>query len=100
MELDLNLERDAELDLYCDVVVRYLLVESALGECELQRRLGAALDSADAVRMAAVLRDFEALPEDLRTRIMDGDPTLPTLMEGRQGAKEDEPIAAARPASA
>lgn len=88
MELDFNLESDRQMDLYCDLLVRYLLVGSALGECELHRHLGAALDSGDAERMGTALRSFESLPEELRGRIMDGDPTLATEMERDKSAEK------------
>ena len=101
MELDLNLEEDAHMDLYCDVLVRYLLVGSALGECELFRRMGNALDSADSDRLAAELRHFEGLPDELKSRIMEGDPTLQTMLDGPgRSAETAETSARRRPASA
>jgi hypothetical protein len=103
MELDFDLEQDAQMDLYCDVLVRYLLVGSALGECDLQRRMGGALDSGDTEALAAALRQFEALPEDLKARILEGDPMLATELDTsrRTSAHDsDEPPARARPVSA
>jgi hypothetical protein len=100
MELDLDLQSDAETQLYFDVLVLYLLVESALGDCSLLRRIGQALESGEGERLAAELDAFEALPEEQRTRIVEGDPTLSALLEGAAPAREDAPAAAAHPASA
>jgi hypothetical protein len=61
------------MELYCDVLVLYLLVESTLGECALQRELGAALESGVTEDMAAALRSFREAPEELRTRILEGE---------------------------
>jgi len=99
MELDLDLETDAGMDRYFDLLTVYLLVDSALGRCELASRMSAALDSGDDERVAAELRHFEALPEELRTRVIEGDPTLSTLTEGL-GAMPASPPAKARSTSA
>jgi hypothetical protein len=99
MELDLDLEADARMDLYFDLLTVYLLVDSALGKCELATRMSAALDSGDDTRMATELRHFEALPEELRTRVIEGDPTLATLLEV-PGARAEHPPAKARSTSA
>jgi hypothetical protein len=100
MDLEFNLEEDAHMDLYCDVLVRYLLVGSALGECELSRRLEGALDSGDSDRLAAGLRHFESLPDELKTRILEGDPTLQTMIDGPGRAADAlDVIEARRPAS-
>jgi hypothetical protein len=100
MELDLDLDGDVLMDLYCEVLVLHLLAESALGPCELSRRLGSALDSYDAERLAGELRHFAALPEELRTRVLEGDPTLATLMERPAAADEAAPQRDASPATA
>jgi len=99
MELDLDLEGDAEMDVYFELLTLYLLVDSALGECELSHRMSVALDSGETERMAAELRHFEAQPEDVRARIVEGDPTLSTLMESHS-APTDAPRRKSRPASA
>jgi hypothetical protein len=100
MELDLDLEYDANTELYYDLLVLYLLVDSALGECELQRRMGAALDSGETERLAAELRHFATLPEELRSRVLDGDPTLNTIIETGRAGRIIEPRRKRRPASA
>ena len=99
MELDLDLETDPGMDIYFDLLTVYLLVDSALGRCELATRISAALDSGYDDRMADALRHFEALPEELRTRVIEGDPTLSTLMDA-PGAKLERPTAKARSTSA
>lgn len=99
MELDLNLEDDARMDLYCDVLVRYMLVDSTIGPCELGRELGQALESGDEAMLVIALGQFESLPEELKARIMEGDPTLATTMERAQDDDADfDPRV--RPASA
>ena len=100
MELDLDLETEHRMELYCDLLVRYLLVGSALGECELYRNLGQVLDSGDADRMATALRSFDNLPEDLRSRILEGDPTLATMEAYRTAEEKQKPPRARRNASA
>lgn len=82
MELDFKLEGDAHMELYCDVLVRYLLVDSALGECALAHRLEQALESGQMELLAAELRYFESLPGEMKLRILEGDPTLQTEMDG------------------
>lgn len=66
-------ENDNLIDLYCDVLMAYMLVESALGEGELRTELGAALDSGDRVRLEKAWAQYVNLPEDIRLRIDEGD---------------------------
>ena len=96
MGLDLDLTADDTMDVYFDLLTVYLLVESALGECELHTRIGIALDSGDNDRMAAELRNFEALPEELRSRVLEGDPTLTTMLEVPGSQPADAPAAPQR----
>ena len=100
MELDLSALHDERMERFYDVLVLYLLADSALGDCELKRRLGAALDSGDAERLADLLRYFASLPEEFQARILEGDPTLPTMLDSARGAGAAEPARIARPASA
>lgn len=100
MEPDVDLARDADMALYCEVLLLYLLVGSAMGPCSLERRLGQALDSRQRQRLIAERRNFQALPEDVRTHILEGDPTLATLLESARSVPEPEALPTARPASA
>ena len=50
-------EDDVLIDLYCEVLMAYMLVESALGECDLRFELGAALDSGDRERLESAWGD-------------------------------------------
>jgi hypothetical protein len=99
MELELNIEDEARLDLYCDVLLRFMLVGAVMGECDLYRRMGIALDGGDTPSLANAMAQFDALPEELKARVLDGDPTLSTLME-HAGRDDATPPARARPASA
>lgn len=68
----MNLQQDKDMVLYWDVLVLYLLVDASLGDCELQRDLSDALDSADTERLAAGLRRFHRLPDALKSTILAG----------------------------
>ena len=72
IDLHMNLQQDRHMELYCDVLVLYLLVDASLGDCELQRDLSDALDSADTERLAAGLRRFHRLPDALKSTILAG----------------------------
>lgn len=100
MERDLDLASDADMALYCDVLLLYLLVDSALGPCPLERRLGEALDSRQRPRLIAARREFDALPDEQKARIREGDPTFPTLLDGAGEPAEPAALPVARPASA
>ena len=43
----MNPKQDKHMELYCDVLVLYLLVDASLGDCELQRDLSDASDVSD-----------------------------------------------------
>ena len=82
MEMDVKMEsaplpetgtNDA-MKLFSDLLVVYLLVGSALGDCELYRRMGRALANNDAPRMRAALSEFNELSRPLKERILKGDP--------------------------
>lgn len=79
MDLDLNLEADAAQQRYWDLLVLYLLVGSTLGDCDLYRRIGRALDDGGDARVTAELSYFERLPDDLKCLVREGDPTLEAL---------------------
>ena len=90
---------DAQMNLFSDLLVVYLLVGSALGDCELYRRMGRALALNDDTRMRAALEEFEELSRPLKERIMRGDPHFkaPDLPLRRQQPRlsEDRPAAPA-----
>ena len=65
---------DDTMKLFSDLLVVYLLVGSALGDCELYRRMGRALANNDAPRMRAALAEFNELSRPLKDRILKGDP--------------------------
>jgi len=62
------------MKLFSDLLVIYLLVGSALGDCELYRRMGRALANNDALRMRAAMDEFNELSRPLKDRILKGDP--------------------------
>lgn len=68
---------EAHMVLYCDTLVLFLLVESTLGECNLHRELSDALDELDPLKMVACKRRFDALPAELKDRVLEGDLSLP-----------------------
>ncbi len=68
-----EVQREENLELFCDVLVITLLVETVLGDCPLLRELGAALDDGSRERLAAAWQRFDRLPDELRSRILDGD---------------------------
>jgi len=100
MELDLSALHDDSMERYMDVLVLYLLADSSLGDCELKRQFGAALDSGEPDQLAAVLRYFASLPDEFRARITEGDPTFDTLQQAGHGAASDAASRQRRPASA
>ena len=65
---DILLNEDP-MELYCDVLVLYFQVGSAMGDCDLHRMLSAALDSSDPEELQKALQRFEALPKDLKERV-------------------------------
>jgi len=83
MNPGINPDDSDQMELYSDVLVLYLLVESTLGECALQRELGAALQSGVTEDLAAALRRFQEVPEELRLRILEGE----VIAEPAGGAK-------------
>ena len=66
-------EDDVVIDLYCEVLMAYMLVESALGECDLRFKLGAALDSGDRKQLENVWAHYQNLPYETRSKILLGD---------------------------
>ena len=66
-------EDDLLTDLYCEVLLAYMLVESALGECELRFELGAALDSGDRERLEKAWSHYQNLPKEIKDKILRGD---------------------------
>lgn len=90
MDLDLNLEQDAAQQRYWDLLVLYLLVGSTLGDCDLYRRIGRALDDGGDARVTAELSSFESLPDDLKSLVREGDPTLEALNGLHWNLDEDE----------
>jgi len=68
-------EGDGHMSLYCDTLVLFLLVESTMGECNLHKELDEALESMDPLKMVACKKRFETLPQELKTRILEGDIT-------------------------
>lgn len=66
-------EDDVLIDLYCEVLMAYMLVESALGECDLRFELGAALDSGDRERLEKAWSHYQNLPNEIKDQILRGD---------------------------
>ena len=99
LDLDLDLEAEAVRERYWDLLVLYLLTGSALGPCDLARRLGSALDDGSDQAVTAALAHFDSQPADLKAIIRDGDPTLDTLLQSAGGAAM-APQRRSRPASA
>lgn len=83
-------QRDADLELYCDVLMIFMLVETVMGDCELMRELGAALDDGSRHQLEAAWDRFYSLPEDIRARIMEGD----TSMQAVPASEERQDISA------
>ena len=94
MTPDLHTIGAPQTELYCDVLVRYLLTLSTVGDCALARTLEAALDSGLSERLAHGLHHFDTQPYALRRRILAGDPTLETLLDSVR-APEDAPFPSA-----
>ncbi|MEE8435299.1 MAG: hypothetical protein V3S64_10975 [bacterium] len=66
-------EDDVLIDLYCEVLMAYMLVESSLGECDLRFELGAALDSGDQKRLESAWSHYQKLPNEIKDKILRGD---------------------------
>lgn len=66
-------EDDVLIDLYCEVLMAYMLVESALGECDLRIELGAALDSGERERLESAWSIYQNLPNEIKEQILRGD---------------------------
>ena len=66
-------EDDVLIDLYCEVLMAYMLVESALGECDLRFELGAALDSGERKRLQSAWSLYQNLPNQIKEQILRGD---------------------------
>ena len=76
-------EDDEVIDLYCEVLMAYMLVESALGECELRFKLGVALDSGDRKQLEGVWTHYQNLPFETRKKILLGDAEFEeTILDG------------------
>ncbi|MDH4248156.1 MAG: hypothetical protein OEW39_10090 [Deltaproteobacteria bacterium] len=65
---------EGTLKLFSDLLVIYLLVGSAMGDCDLYRRMGRSLANNDPVRMKAAMDEFNELSRPLKERILKGDP--------------------------
>lgn len=66
-------EDDELVDLYCEVLMAYMLVESALGECDLRFELGAALDSGEQEKLESAWSHYQNLPDEIKKKILRGD---------------------------
>ncbi len=84
------------------MLVRYLLVGSAIGDCPLHRSMGAALDAGDAGSLHKALAQFESLPTEQRQQVLAGDPTPldPWVDDGTLPGVESAPEPAKRTRSA
>lgn len=81
-------EDDVFIDLYCEVLMAYMLVESALGECDLRFELGAALDSGKLKRLEAAWSRYQNLPQEIKDQILLGD----AAFEGSMQDGDDDQI--------
>lgn len=84
-----NLNADAEDQSYWDLLVLYLLVGAVLGDCDLYRRMGRALDDGRPEQIKAELASFEALPPRLKARVRKGDAEFDLPLQRRSPADTD-----------
>ena len=83
-------EDDELIDLYCEVLMAYMLVESALGECDLRFELGAALDSGELKRLEGAWSLYQNLPEEIKDQILLGDAAFEQSILDRDDGKIPE----------
>ena len=76
-------EDDVLLDLYCEVLMAYMLVESALGECDLRFELGNALDSGERKQLESAFSRYQNLPDAIKDQILRGEDRFEqSILEG------------------
>ena len=61
-----------DMNLVGEMLLLYLSVGSALGECALYRRIGAALQAKDMAEMERIRDYVDGLPGDIKQRIIQG----------------------------
>lgn len=89
MKKFVDFENDNHMEIYCDVLLLSMLVESSIGECELLRDLNISLETGDEDRMADCLVRYASLPEEVKTVIQQGDTSLENLdLEAEYPAKK------------
>lgn len=79
---------ESNIDLYCDVLLVYMLIESSLGPCDLMWELGMALDSGKREKLEGAWRSYQNLSDETKDLIQAGDADFEHSVgdEGRKAA--------------